>query len=213
MYTEKPRKLIVTGGAFLLAALSLLVWVPVAQALPFINGSFGMNGIWRPHDGATGAPATTATATAIDFRPPILGGTGVFFVSAGSQTGDYLGMPNFTAGTIKDFTFSGTGSANFPTVPIATFWTLTSGGTTWSLDLTSVTLVSQNANSIVLQGFGTAMMTGRDNTAGQWDFSANQTGASFNWSATEASVVPEPATLTLLGLGLGALALRKRVWK
>ena len=203
----------VKSGAFLLAVLGLLVWAPAAYALPFINGSFGMNGVWAPYNGATGLPATTATATAIDFRPPTLGGSGTFFVSAGSQTGDYLGMPNFASGTIKDFTFAGAGSASFPTVPILTFWTLTSGLTTWSLDLTSVTLVSQTANSIVLQGFGLAKMTGRDDTSGQWDFSANQTGASFNWSATEASAIPEPATLTLLGLGLTALALKHRMRK
>jgi hypothetical protein len=114
-------------------------------------------------------------------------------------------------GTIKDLTFAGTGSANFPTTPIAVFQTLSLGV---SFALSSIGVTSQSASTIGLLGQGIFTMPGFDATPGTFVFTGNQQGGTLSFSASQASVpvsVPEPSSLLLsAGLLLCAGLTRRR---
>lgn len=176
----------------------------VAQAIG-INGSFSMAEGMIPVN-AAGASTTLLAATGIDFFPAG-GGIGNFTVF-GVSTGDYSALISGDAGIIKDFMFNAAPIAGFPAAPIATFWTIIKGGITYTLDLTTVVINTQNATTLALNGTGLAHITGFDNTPGVWNFSAQTAGGStFSWSAsTGASTVPEPATMFLVLTGLGLIA-------
>jgi hypothetical protein len=100
-----------------------------------------------------------------------------------------------TPATFQDFTFTPFAG---PVVPL---WTFTSGPTTYSFDLTSVTAAFQDSTQIGLSGAGVLHVTGLGDTPADWDFTGNSGGTLFSFSADNVAV-PEPITLGLLGLGL-----------
>ena len=198
------RHTIIATLIFLILMLSVS-----AQATPIV-GAFslasGSNQSFVPVDGATGAIVSLGAATGIDFTTVIVGGVpqptpgvaGAFTVN--SATGDFLVLLG-SVGSIKDFSFAGPGSANYPVVPIAAFET--DGGLT--VDLLSITLNFQSPTGLVLTGSGIFHLAGYDSTPGTFVFSANQSGRTFSFSASEDAVgVPEPASIYLAAMGAAA---------
>jgi len=111
--------------------------------------------------------------------------------------GDYSAIADGTAVHYSSFTY-------LPYAPM-TIWTI--NASTYFV-LTSITAIAESSG-LVLQGYGTAYLTGYDATPGAWSFAASQTTGKFNWSST--NVVPEGGlTAAMLGLGLLGLGLAAR---
>lgn len=192
--------------------LTLLFCVASAEAAP-ITGAMSISGNFRPVNGVTGVTSLLGLATGLDF----INGTGSSPGTAGtflvnSATGDFGTFLNQT-GTIRDFSFAGAGSTNFPSlgVPLIAFQSVSSGLTSLTFTLTSIAApLVQNNNLLVLSGQGILSMAGFTDTAGVFDFSSTGAfnfssqgaGEKFSSGSTTGAQVPEPASLALLGGGL-----------
>ncbi len=163
------------------------------QAIP-ISGSIGFDGHYTSN--ATGDDMSTATSVNITHIDSVVG------------TGDLSGA------TVANSTFlTPVGvNANQVNLPTETLWT-TDSGTYWFVIGTESQSLSGVGNS-VLTLFGTGTLkdgTPADDASGTWNLSFTASGASFKWSSTTSSNIPDGgATVILLGAALSAMGLLRR---
>jgi len=182
---------------FTIGIAGLMVGGISAVAQPSINGSVAFIG------GATlDGPMDTATAFTSFFGSS---GSGTPTVLAGSQTGDYLAVPDNTPATFTLFTF------NPPAPSVIPLWTLMVGAVSYSFDATSVVDAFQNSVFLDLQGTGVAHITGFADTVGTWSITDTGLGSVpvFTFGAG-VQVVPEPSSIALLLVGASVFAFRAK---
>ena len=124
--------------------------------------------------------------------------------NAESDTGDLAAFGTCTGClTFQDFTY-------VPFAPVLNEVTGTNNGVTLSLDVASVSSVTEDPTFLDIAGTAVLHLTGFDATPGQFFFSTQgPQGPEVSFSTT-ALAVPEPATIGLLGLGLLGLGLVRR---
>jgi len=179
------------------ASLLALGLVASAAAVP-ITGSLAF----------TGAPNFSSS--------PISGATAITgydsaFIAVGQQTGDYAMLPDLLPVTFSPFVFSP------PDQTVSPLWTFDYDGRTYSAWVTSM-VSSFNAalNIWNFGGSGYVSITGFENTAAQWNFSAGQIGASFYFGSAVAALPPPPnvpdsgATMMMLAGGVACMMLAAR---
>lgn len=187
-----------------------------AEAIP-ITGEFSKTGIFEPFSCSAGVcvQSTLGAATAIDVTTmtgtPSPGVNGP--ITAGSATGDFLTVLdlNGDVGSMRDFSFAGTGSGNFPVAPLLSFEVFPN----LTFNLATLAVVSQSSSVLVLQGTGTFVAPGFDPTPGTFILTGQTAaGASFSFSASQAasgaSVPDGGSTLSLIGAALLAIAAARR---
>jgi len=198
-----------------LAVLLVSTFAGSAEAIP-LTGEFSKTGIFEPFTCTAGVcvAGTLSGANAIDVTTttgtPSPGVAGP--ITAGSATGSFAlgGLDlNGDVGSMLDFSFAGTGSAQFPLAPIASFEVYPN----LVFNLATLSVVSQSSLVLVLSGTGTFVAPGFDPTPGNFIFTGQTAGgSSFSFSASQSTTaVPDAgSTLTLLGAALVAVAAAHR---
>ena len=185
-----------------------------AEAVP-LTGEFSKTGIFEPFLCTAGVcvQSTLSAANAIDVTTmtgtPTPGVNGP--ITAGNATGDFLTVLdlNGDVGQMRDFSFAGTGSAQFPLAPLASFEVFPNV----TFNLATLSIVSQSSLVLILQGTGTFVAPGFDPTSGTFVLTGQTAGgASFSFSASQAATgVPDGgSTLALMGFALLALGAARR---
>ena len=201
------RKLVISS----LAAGSLLLGASHSEATQ-ITGTVGFTG------GFSGAPLNLANATSISFVSPTVqtveaGSILDIFINAGDAAS--IASPLNVSGNAGD-------SLPLPSSGLGAGVIYTVDG--FTLTLTSLTLSSESAKNLILDGVGTLSGHGYESTPGDINIAFSRSGtelpgASFTFAATSSANPPTTRTLPdggttamMLGLGfLGIAGLRRKL--
>ncbi len=205
----------ITVRSRIACALTLIAVVTLAGATAHaapIDGSAPISAQWATQNTPDISTSTVFTpwdviswTVDLNASPPITPVFGPNALTMVNGTGDFAGMP---------FTMISTVSLD---INNGTAWTFTSDVGDWTTD----TFVMDNSN--VADGYIDFFLTGAFTPKGAYAgfepasadlrISLNQTGESLNWTSTmdmTGPIIPEPATMSMLGLGALALLRRKR---
>lgn len=176
----KLTELTKIGSALIVSA----ALIASAKATP-ITGSINFDGVAKTN--------TNNLSSATAFTS-ISGVTVVPF-----ESGNYAG----TTGAAVTFT-----PFSFSSVAVTPLWTFTIGAVTYSFDAVGpITIVTQNANFLNIQGSGWATETGFDATQGTWSITDTAQGKITTFTFGASSTVPDSgATALLIALGLAGVA-------
>jgi hypothetical protein len=185
------------------AAVAALVGISATvQAIP-ISGQISFSGL--------AVLDSTSLSTATKFLSYSNSAGTTSFPQVGIHTGSYSSVPGGTAATFTPFTFSPvTASTPF------TLWSFTIGSLTYSFQVKSLTVMTQNSTFLNVIGTGLAFITGAgspyDVAGTSGIFSLTDTGSggpTFTFGAS--TTVPDGGTtVMLLGAGLASLALLRK---
>jgi PEP-CTERM motif len=176
-----------TGAIALAACFS----APV-QATP-ITGSIAFGGLAIAKDASNTSLFTNlSTAVSVQFNSSVVLGT----------TDDFNAIPTLTSVPQTNFTFLPTFSAVIP------LWT--HAGSTFSFNLNSLTNIVRTPTSITLDGTGVFTHSTLDDTDGTWHMTINPFSQSQLSFSSGSSTVPEPLSLSLLGIGIATLAAKRK---
>jgi VPDSG-CTERM motif len=172
-----------------------------AQAVP-ITGSIQFMGSATPSGASPGTPVT------VHFTNPswhTIGTTGVYGT---------LAIPNGTAATFSDFSFTGDGLSAALSAGVSPLWTFTLGTTIFSFDLMKLSNGHTEPGSMSFTGTGTAHITGFDDTLATIGFQGAGQNFNFQFSSsttTSRGNVPETGTtIALLAIGLAGIVMLRR---
>jgi hypothetical protein len=172
-----------------LVLISAVLGAP-AMAIP-VTGSIDMYGGFTTDSGDLGSATLLAISPA--------------WTMANSGTGSFAPVGSRErAVTFSAFTFS-------PALPgtVEPLWSFMYGSTAYSFVMTGVEVRAQSSTQLSLFATGVLYVTGFDPTDGYWEFSGFERNGRFKFTS-ESTSVPEPGTLTLIGLGLLGVGLGRR---
>jgi hypothetical protein len=136
-----------------LVLLLIFGMAATASAIP-ITGSIAFSG-----SGSTDSDANFTLATKFNKFSD---------VTIDDAKGSYSAVPAYPSLLMPTVTFNGFTFSPI-TVPVAPLWTFVYSGNTYSFDATSMAILYIDKDNIVIQGYGTARITGFDATNGEWN--------------------------------------------
>jgi len=189
--------------------ISAVLFIGISTAAQAqLEGSIGFASVFTPGNNSF-ATTTLGAATSLDYNGDEIQNSSSAQVT--QATGDFAaeGITTSNFVTVYDFVFN-----PFPALGVDPVWSISSGFSDFSFALTSVSIILQNSNFLILEGTGLVSVSDGDSVAGTWSFSGNTVGSEFNFSAGSAvtTPIPEPEIYAMMvaGLGLMGFVARRR---